>query len=141
MKNKPSLYRSLGTTLGIVVVILAFAYGVQVTDVNFETTRSEDRLTSLKRVIRALVKPDILEYELEETYIEIPFYLPCPEDQEIEIPEPDKSGPYLTASDYCASPDETVIIEGYNLTPRTSGPLDFITSSGVKKNLVQAALN
>jgi len=135
MKNKPSLSRSLITALAVVVVFLAFAYGVQVTDVNFETTRSEDRLTSLKRVIRALVKPDIIEYDLTETFIEIPFYLPCPEDQEIEVPEPDTSGPYLTASVYCASPDETVIIEGHNLIPRTSGPLDFITASGVKKTL------
>ncbi|MEJ2413574.1 MAG: ABC transporter permease subunit [Anaerolineales bacterium] len=135
MKNKPSLSRSLITALAVVVVFLAFAYGVQVTDVNFETTRSVDRLTSLKRVIRALVKPDLIEYDLTETFIEIPFYLPCPEDQEIEVPEPDTSGPYLTASEYCASPDETVIIEGHNLIPRTSGPLDFITASGVKKTL------
>ena len=135
MKKKPSLSRYLASALGVVVVIIAFAYGVQVTKVNFETTRSEDRLTSLKRVIRALVKPDIIEYDLEETNIEIPFYLHCLEDQEIAIPEPDTSGPYLTASKYCGSPDETVIIEGHNLIPRTSGPLDFITASGVKKTL------
>ncbi len=134
-KKKPSLLRSLGTALAVVLGILAFAYGVQVTDVNFETTRSENRLTQLKRVIRALAKPEIIEYELAETTIEIPFYLPCPEDQEIEAPEVDTSEPYLVASAYCASPDETVIIEGYNFTPRTSGPLDFITATNVKKPL------
>lgn len=134
-KKKPSLLRSLVTALSVALGILAFAYGVQVTDVNFETTRSEDRLTQLRRVIRALVKPDIIEYELAETTIEIPFYLPCPEGQDIETPEVESSGPYLVASAYCASPNETVLIEGFNFTPRTSGPLDFITASGVKKPL------
>ena len=134
-KKKPSLLRSLGTPLAVVLGILAFAYGVQVTDVNFETTRSEDRLTQLRRVIRALVKPDILEYTYEETNVEVPFYLPCPSGAAIEEPEVDRSGPYLTASAYCASPEESVIIKGYNFTPGTEGPLDFIAASGIKKPL------
>jgi phosphonate ABC transporter permease subunit PhnE len=134
-KKKPSLLRSLGTAFAVILGILAFAYGVQVTDVNFETTRSENRLTQLRRVIRALAKPEFIEYELEETTIEIPFYLPCPKDQEIEPPELDTSGPYLSASAYCASPDQRITIEGFNFTPRTSGPLDFITATSVKKPL------
>jgi len=92
-KKKPSLLRSLGTALSVLLVVVVFAYGVQVTKVNFETTRSEDRLTQLKRVIRALARPDIIEYDTEDTDIEIPFYLPCPEDGEIEIPKPDTNGP------------------------------------------------
>ncbi len=134
-KKKPSLLRSLGTALSVVLVIVVFAYGVKVTDVNFETTRSEDRLTQLKRVIRALVKPDIIEYETVDTDVDIPFYLPCPEDQEIEIPEPDTSQEYLTASVYCASPKEIVIIQGYHFTPGSKGPINFVTASGVKKQM------
>ena len=134
-KKKPSLLRSLATALGIVVVIFVFAYGVKVTDVNFETTREENRLTQLKRVIRALVRPDIIEYETIETEIEIPFYLPCPEGQEIKAPEIDPSEPHLIASVYCASPKETVFIQGYNFKPYSRGPLNFVTASGVKKQL------
>ncbi|MGB2965646.1 MAG: ABC transporter permease subunit [Anaerolineales bacterium] len=133
--KKPSLLRSLGTALGVFLVVVILAYGINVTKVNFETTRSEDRLTQLKRVIRALVKPDIIEYETEDTDVEIPFYLPCPEDGEIEIPEPDTSGPYMVASAYCASPKEVVIIEGFNFAPAGKGPLNFITASSVKKQL------
>jgi len=133
--KKPSLLRSLGTALGVLLVVVVLAYGVNVTKVNFETTRSEDRLTQLKRVIRALVKPDLIEYETIDTDIEIPFYLPCPEDVEFEIPEPDTSGPYLVASVYCASPKEVVIIEGFNFAPGGKGPLNFITASSVKKQL------
>jgi phosphonate ABC transporter permease subunit PhnE len=134
-KKKPSLLRSLGTALSVLLVVVIFAYGVQVTDVNFETTRSEDRLTQLKRVIRALAQPDVIEYDTKDTNIEIPFYLPCPEDQDIEIPKPETNQPYLIASVYCASPEENVIIEGFNFAPTSKGPLNFVTTSGVKKQL------
>jgi len=136
MENKkPSLLRSLGLALIGVFVIIVFAYGVKVTDVDFETTRSEDRLTQLRRVIRALAKPDIIEYEIEETLIEVPFYLPCPEGQVIEAPEQDTSQTHLIASKYCGSPKDIILIEGYNFTPGSKGPLDFFTASGVKKPL------
>jgi len=134
-KKKPSLLRSLGIALGAALVIIVFAYGVKVTDVNFETTRSEDRLTQLKRVIRALVKPDIIEYDYDVTVVEIPFYLPCPEGEEISTPEVDKSQPYMLANAYCASPQEIVQITGKNFPPDTKGPVDFYTTSGVKKPL------
>ena len=136
MENKkPSLLRSLKLAFIGVLVIVVFAYGVKVTDVDFETTRSEDRLTQLRRVIRALVKPDIIEYEIDETIIKIPFYLPCPAGQDIEAPEQDLSQTHLLASKYCGSPDDIILIEGYNFAPGTKGPLDFFTASGVKKPL------
>jgi phosphonate ABC transporter permease subunit PhnE len=82
-----------------------------------------------------LVRPDIIEYETEDTDTEIPFYLPCPEGQEIEIPEPDTTEPYLIADKYCGSPEDIVIIQGFNFTPYSKGPINFITASGVKKQL------
>ena len=134
-EKKPSLLQSLGTGLAVIVVIIVFAYGFQVTDVNFETTRDETRLTQLTRVLRALVRPDIIEYETQEIDVEIPFYLPCPEGQDVELPAVDTSGPYLIPSVPCASPKEIVTVEGFNLTPNAKGPLNFVTASGVKKQL------
>lgn len=134
-KKKPSLLRSLGTALIVLLVVVVFAYGVQVTNVNFETTRSEIRLTQLKRVLRALAHPDIVEYDQVETNFEIPFYLPCPEDQEILIPEPIPGEAHLVSSTYCGSPGDIIQIEGYNLPPNSKGPINFITNSGVKKPL------
>ena len=134
-KKSPSFLRSVGIGFLVVVVVLVFAYGVQVTDVNFETTRSEDRLTQLRRVLRLLARPDIIEYETVDTEVEVPFYLPCPENQGISLPEPDTDGPYIVPSAPCGTVDETIIIEGFNFEPTSRGPLDFITASGVKKNL------
>ena len=133
--KKPSLLRSLGIGFLVIIVIIIYAYGFQVTDVNFATIRSEDRLIQLRRVLRALVKPDILEYETEETDIEVPFYLPCPEGKDIQLPEPDKNEPYILPSVPCAAAKETITIEGFNMLPDSKGPLNFITASGVKKQL------
>ena len=134
-KKKPSLLRSLGTTLGVLLVVVVFAYGVQVTNVNFETTRSEIRLTQLTRVLRALARPDLIEYDQVKTNYGIPFYLPCPEDQEIIIPEPNLEEAYLIASTYCGSAGDIIHIEGYNLPPNSKGPINFVIASGINKPL------
>lgn len=134
-QKKPSLLRSLGIGLGVIVVIIVYAYGFRVTDVSFETTREERRLTQLKRVLRALAHPDIFMYDTREEQINVPFYLPCPEDQDVQLPEPDTSGPYLRPSVPCAAAEESIVVEGFNFPSNRSGSLDFITASGVKKPL------
>ncbi|UCF59815.1 MAG: ABC transporter permease subunit [Anaerolineaceae bacterium] len=134
MKTQRSLLRSILLGLAILLVLVVYAYGFQVTKVNFAETSSERRLTQLTRILRALAHPDIFEYEQEELVVEIPFYLPCP-DTEIVIPEPDKSGPYLVTDVPCVSSKEFINIEGFNLPPDAKGPINFITASGAMLQL------
>ena len=136
MKKEKSLIKSVGIGFAVVLTIIVFAYAFQVTDVNFETTRSEVRLTQLTRVLRALVQPDVLTYEKEEINANATFYLPCPDDgSELEFPPVDTTGPYLKTSVSCASPKEMVTVEGFNLIPNSTGPINFVTSSGVNKQV------
>ena len=134
MKKQRSLIKSIGLGLGILVVLVVYAYGFKVTKVNFKETSSEVRLTQLTRILRALAHPDVLEYEQEETDADAPIYLPCPEGG-IEIPDPDKSGPYLVTDVACAESKESVIVEGYQFPPGSKGPINFITASGAKIQL------
>lgn len=117
--------------MAIIVVVVVYAFAFSVTDVNFETTRSEERLTQLTRILRALAHPDILEYTQAEVDIEVPFYLPCPEG-DVPTYEPDTSGPYLEVNRPCAGPKEIITIKGYNFIPENRGPLNFIPPSGAK---------
>ena len=134
MKNEKPFWKSLLTGLAIALVIVVYAYGFQVTQVNFEETRSERRLTQLTRIIRALAHPEILEYEQEETNIDAPFYLPCP-DNEVDYPEPDKSGPYIELDPYCEDAEGFITVHGENFTPGQKGPINFIAASGVSLNI------
>jgi len=134
VKSQRTLLRSIGIGLAIIIVLVVYAYGFQVTKVNFKETRSEARLTVLTRILRALAHPDIIEYEQEETEVDLAFYLPCPAG-EVVIEEPDTSGPYLIASSPCGESKETITVEGFNFEPGSKGPLNFVTASDVKLQL------
>jgi len=134
MNKKPSFKRSLVIGFTVVIAILVLAYGFQVTQVNFEETRSETRLTQLSRIIRALAHPDILEYELDEVFVEAPVYLPCPE-IDPSLPETDTRGPYITLEPYCADAGEPIVVSGSNFLPNSRGPINFIPPSGASLQL------
>lgn len=134
MKTQRSLLRSILLGLAILLVLVVYAYGFQVTKVNFAETSSERRLTQLTRILRALAHPDIFEYEKEEVVVDVPIYLPCP-DPVPDIPEPDTSGPYLVTDVPCVSSKEFILLEGFNFEPGSSGPINLIASSGAKRQL------
>lgn len=125
MTKKPSLIRSLAVGLTTLLAFLILAYGFSVTKINFEETRSERRVASLTRILRALAHPKIFDYEYEAVDVEIPFYLGCPEGG-VELPTVDRSGAFIIASAACAEPRETIVIEGYNFQENSSGPINFI---------------
>jgi len=136
MKNKkPNLLRSIGTGLGVILVLIIYAYGFQVTKVNLEETKSERRQEQLIRILRALAKPNILKYDKEEFTVTTSVMVPCP-DGGYEAPVPaDTNGPYLVVTPGCGDPRTFVDVEGFNFEPQTRGPLNFIPQSGVKLEL------
>ena len=136
MKNKKaSPWKSVQVGLAVLAVLIVFAYGFEITQIDLEELRSERRQTSLVRVTRALAQPDIFEFEQEEAAIITPVYVPCPTG-DVTPAEPPASGPYITVTPACAEPGETVTVEGFNFTPDTSGPVRFVPGSD-PTNLVQ----
>jgi len=131
VKKKRPLLRSILIFAAIIIAVLIYAFAFSVTDVDFAATRSEERLTQLTRIIRALAHPDIIEYDQEEVDVEVPFYLPCPVDGAPEI-DVDQSGPYIVVDPPCAGPKDFVTIYGYNFEPETRGPVNFIPPSGAR---------
>ena len=127
--KKSSPWKSLQFGLAIFAGLIVYAYGFQVTKVDLEDLRSERRQESLTRVMRALARPEIFEYEQQEEVINSPVYVTCPVSGVPTVEEPDKSGPYLIITPTCANPGETVQVEGFNFAPNTAGPLRFIPGS------------
>lgn len=137
MKNKkPNLLRSLGTGLAILLTLVIYAFGFQVTKVNLEETKSEHRQEQLFRILRALAQPNLFEYEKEEFRIATSVMVPCPDEGfEVAAPE-DPSLPYLVVTPGCSDPRTEVHVEGFNFEPFTKGPLNFAPfESGVNLQL------
>jgi phosphonate ABC transporter permease subunit PhnE len=131
VKTRKSLKRSIGLGCAVLLGLIVYAYGFNVTKVNFETTRSEVRLTQLTRILRALAHPNILEYEKDELHVEVAFYLPCPDEGVPETPL-DTSGPYVVLNPPCGEAKEIIEIEGHSFWPNVKGPINFIPLSGAK---------
>ena len=125
MKKNSSPLRSLAVGGVTILVLIVIAYGFSITRINFAETRSERRVASLTRILRALAHPHIFDYEYDEVDVEIPFYLGCPEEG-AELPNVDRSGAFIVASAACAEPGETITVEGYNFQRNSSGPVNFI---------------
>jgi phosphonate ABC transporter permease subunit PhnE len=131
MKKRRSVFRSFMLGALILLTLVIYAYGFQVTKVNLEETRDPHRQAMLTRILRALARPDIFEYDREEFEVSLPIYTPCPEEG-ITLPEADTSGPYMVMTPACADPQSEVTVEGFNFEPNTTGPLHFIPPSGAK---------
>jgi phosphonate ABC transporter permease subunit PhnE len=130
MKKTNPLFHSLRLAAIIIIGVVIYAYGFQVTQMGFDQINSPTRQASLTRVIRAIFHPEILEYDQVETPIEVPFYTPCPSGG-VVIPEPDRSGPYITVSPSCAEPRSQITVEGFNFPPNYRGRVYFIPPSQV----------
>jgi phosphonate ABC transporter permease subunit PhnE len=128
MKNqKASPWKSLRTGLVVLLALIVFAYGFEITKIDLNELRSEQRQQSLQRVTRALARPDILEFAKEEQKAIAPVYVTCPADGTIpELPAPDTSGPYVVVSPACAEPGQPVTVEGFNFLPNATGPVRFV---------------
>ncbi|MCC7117918.1 MAG: ABC transporter permease subunit [Anaerolineales bacterium] len=125
MKKTTTPLKSLATGFITLFVLIIFAYGFSVTNVNFEETRSERRLASLTRILRALAHPKIFDYNYETVNVEVPFYLGCPADG-VPFPEVDRSGAFILINSGCAAPKETIQIEGHNFQENSSGSISFV---------------
>ena len=133
MKKNSSLLRSLAVGLVTLLVLVVLAYGFSVTKINFAETRSERRVASLTRILRALAHPLLFDYEYQEVDVQAPFYLGCPEGG-VEPPEVDRSGAFILTNVPCAEPGDTIMVEGYNFQENSSGPINFIGFSAEAPN-------
>lgn len=129
--------RVILTVVGVILGTVILAYGFSVTQVNLEELGSATRQESLARIMRALARPDVLEYEQEEFVVETPIYVPCPAGGVPDAEPPTGDQPYMVMTPPCADPETEVTVEGFSFAPNTSGPLNFIPPSNVSLQLAR----
>jgi len=142
MNRKHDPLRSLKLGLGILLVLVVYAYGFQVTQVNLAETKSENRQEQLFRILRALARPSIFEYEKEEFIVRVPLMIPCPEGGFEPEPIADTSQPYMVVTPACSNVRTNVHVEGFNFEPLTRGPLNLVPfESGVNLQLANLEID
>ena len=131
-KKKSSPWKSISIGALVLLVLVIYAFGFQITKVNLEELRSETRQASLQRVVRALAQPEILEYDQTEQIINFPLFVPCHIDGTFpSAPEHAASDPYLIITPGCASPGDTVQVEGFDFAPNVTGPVRFVPGNDI----------
>jgi ABC-type phosphate/phosphonate transport system permease subunit len=123
-QNPRPIWHSLGTFLGVVVILIVYAYGFQVTKVDLEKPKEERRQIQLTNIIRGLAQPRLFEYPEQRLEIDAPVIMPC--NQQVQLPPVDKSGRYIEVTPNCVELGGKVTVNGYNFKPGEIVYLFFI---------------
>jgi ABC-type phosphate/phosphonate transport system permease subunit len=123
-QNPTPIWHSLGAFFAVIVIIVIYAYGFQVTKVDLEKPKEERRQTQLTNIIRGLARPRLFEYEEERVAVEAPVMMPC--DEQVSLPPVDTSGRYIELAPNCVELGGEVTVTGYNFEPGETVFLFFI---------------
>jgi phosphonate ABC transporter permease subunit PhnE len=119
--------------LAVVAGLIVFAYGFAETEVNLDQIRSETRREGLVRILRSLARPELIEYDLQDTITDSPVLIPC---QEGASTSPPSAGDrVLTMDPPCAEPRAEVTIEGFGFSANQQIRLSFVPGSAVELRL------
>jgi phosphonate ABC transporter permease subunit PhnE len=119
-KTPRSLARTIAYIALILIGILVYAYGWQVTDINLEKPRDPQRQEQVNRALHGLLNPDLIERDTESQLTQAYFLVPCTDTPPAQ-PEVAEGQPYITLSAYCGGPRAEIVIEGFNFRPRSEG--------------------
>jgi len=125
-KKQSAEGRFIRTFLITVVIVTVFAYGFEVTDIDLEEPKQERRQSQLVNVIRALARPDLVQYETERIEVNAPILVPCPEG---EVSLPDLSQPdgvSVQLSEACAEPRSEITVTGSGFDPGAEALIFFV---------------
>ncbi len=115
-----SVRKGVLTALAALVLFLLYAYATDVTQINLEEPQKPQRQEVTTRVLRALARPDFLEYEEETWSMNVSLLQPCPE--EIKGTQASLEGRVVTLAPNCTDTTQDVLtMTGTGFRPRTSG--------------------
>jgi len=129
-KRKRSPRRTLWLIIGILTAFVVYAYAFETTEVSLDKIRDERRQEQLFRVLRALARPDLLEYQAEDTVVNVQFKVPCPDEG---FTPADPGGAFeVVVEPNCSDPRANIVVSGSGLIPNTQLRVFFVPPSGVE---------
>ncbi len=125
-KERRPLRRILFIAGALFAVFIVYAFAFNTTDVSLEEIQSETRQEQLFRILRALVHPDLVTYDTEDSIVSADVYIPCQPGVEAEQPTGE---PRINVTPSCASPREILTVTGTGYEPEQLVSLHFIPDS------------
>ncbi len=136
MNNLPqsSPWRSFRLFLLVIFVVVVYAYGSQVTQVNLQEAQKPARQEQLVRIIRGLAQPDLLYFDQESQTATTQMLTPCSA-ADFQPPAPPTGGPVIRLDKMCGAVGDTVHVEGSGFRPNTVGSLRWKPPQGEERRL------
>jgi phosphonate ABC transporter permease subunit PhnE len=132
---KSSIWHSVRTFLIVIVLVVIYAYGFQVTQVDLQEAQAPARQTQLVRIIRGLVQPDLLYFDQDKQVASTQMLVPCGTTA-FQPPAAPDSGPSLRLDKTCGALGDTIHAEGSGFRPNTDGALRWQPPGGEERRLV-----
>jgi phosphonate ABC transporter permease subunit PhnE len=137
--NQTSPLRFARTFLIVVAVLIVFAYGFQVTEIDLEEPKDAKRQEQLTNVIRSLARPDLTTSDIERIEVNAPILVPCPTTL-FNLPDLSQPGPSLKLSTGCAAPGSEVTVRGADFAAGDEVLLFFVPHKEDASETVQLPL-
>ncbi len=132
---KSSIWHSVRTFLIVIVLVVIYAYGFQVTQVNLQEAQAPARQTQLVRIIRGLVQPDLLFFDQDKQVASTQMLVPCSATT-FQPSAPTEGAPSLRLDKTCGALGDTIHAEGTGFRPNTDGALRWQPPGGEERRLV-----
>ena len=132
--RRRSARRSLLLALIIILGVVVYAFGYEVTDVQLDEIRSETRRTQLVRVIRDLARPELLTHERIPTNTDTEILLPCPTGG-FTAAAPDENTRHIVVEPPCGEPGSEITVTGHNFSANARGTLYQVPGSDIELRL------
>jgi phosphonate ABC transporter permease subunit PhnE len=136
--NPPSsrtALRRLVIVVAVLVGVLIYAYGWQVTDIDIEETQNPTRQASVQRALRELFAPDLFDQETESVFAEANFQMDCESGTPPAETPVLEDTPYIVITPTCGVRGDIVTVEGFNFEPHTPSALRWIPPAGQSRPL------
>lgn len=138
MPNR-ELLRYLGRILTVIVIVVVFAFGLQVTEIDLKKPQESRRQEQLTNILRGLARPDLFAFETERLEIEASILTPCvpPGPPAASAPT---GQPLVTLSTACAEPGQTITVSGSGFQSGDTVFLFFVPAAATPEEEVELKL-
>ncbi|MDX2077785.1 MAG: ABC transporter permease subunit [bacterium] len=116
----------------ITVVVVIFAYGWTVTDIDLAVPQEPQRQQNVGKALRELFAPNVFTQDYIVSAYTANFRITC-SDAEIIPPNPPSNEPYIVVEPTCADGDDTVTVHGYNFPANGLARMNWIAADGERR--------